>query len=56
MQINGVYLNFLSKNPQKKYNHFHKCNVAQLFFNVDNNKKCFLKTKSAYQNDVTHHY
>ncbi len=39
---------FAQKNPEKKYHGFHKNIKQHNIFNIDNNKKCFLSSKSAY--------
>ncbi len=47
---------YLSKNPEKMYYSFHKNtkHYKATFFNIDDNKKCFLNSKSA--NNISQYY
>ncbi len=52
-QINAVLLNclFIQESWKKKTWFLTKILCSTTVFNIDNNQKCFLSSKSAYQND-----
>ncbi len=50
MQVNAVLLDFYSSvNPENKMYQFPQ--KEKTVFNIDNNQKCFLSSKSAYYYD-----